>query len=409
MQEIIVEKPYEFVPPHRGDWVPYFIKKLRLADLYLNYFEGVTSSEVRHLERLQASLSANHGILLAPNHCRYADPLALSPIAVQTGRYLYSMASWHLFNQGRLQAFAIRMVGGFSMNREGVDRASLETAQEILTQAKRPLVVFPEGTVFHTNDRLQPLLDGVSFLTRSAARRREKLGLGKVVIHPVAIKYLYRGDLIATIMPVIKSLEERLTWHEPCSELTILERIHRIGEGLLSLKEVQYLGRAQTGNLAERKQILIQRLLDPLDEAVMGSIQQESLVPRIKQLRSRLVPKLTEGQLPPAEKQKIWKQLSEIYVAQQIEAYPEGYLDEPTETRVLETVERLDEDVHDHARTHRPLHCILEVGEAIEVEPTKPPKGQRDPIMQQLELSLSGMLHRLASESKPFEDRIAPG
>ena len=140
----------------------------------------------------------------------------------------------------------------------------------------------------------------------------------------------------------------------------------------------------------------------------MGSIQQEQLVPRIKQLRSRLVPKLTEQGITPAEKNRIWKQLSEIYVAQQIEAYPEGYLDEPTETRVLETVERLDEDVHDHARIHRPWHCILDIGEAIEVEPTKPPKGQRDPVMPQLEASLSGMLDRLASESKPFEDRVAP-
>ena len=129
---------------------------------------------MRGSEHLQDSVRLGHGILLAPNHCRYSDPIAMGWIVRQVNVYLYSMASWHLFHQSRLQAFAMRMCGGFSVYREGVDRQSLNTAIEVLVAAKRPLVVFPEGTVFRTNDILQPLLDGVAFLARAAAKRRAK-------------------------------------------------------------------------------------------------------------------------------------------------------------------------------------------------------------------------------------------
>ena len=124
--------------------------------------------------RCRESLDRGDGILLAPNHCRYADPLVLGWPARELRTHVYAMASWHLFNKGRFDAFAIRKMGGFSIHREGTDRQSLETAIDILATAERPLILFPEGTTNRTNDVLKPLLDGVSFIARSAARRRAK-------------------------------------------------------------------------------------------------------------------------------------------------------------------------------------------------------------------------------------------
>ncbi|MEM7475291.1 MAG: 1-acyl-sn-glycerol-3-phosphate acyltransferase [Planctomycetota bacterium] len=405
MQDIIVEKPYKFVPPHRGNFMPSFIQTFKITDKYLSYFDGVTSHEVRNVERLKESKKQGHGIVLAPNHCRYADPLAMGWIAREAGVHVYAMASWHLFNQGWVQSFAMRMCGGFSVYREGLDRSSLDTAIDAIVEGVRPLVIFPEGTVFRTNDRIQPLLDGVAFLARSAARKRKKAGTGKVVIHPIAIKYLFGGNLAETVEPVLQRLEQRITWEEPKNEMGLLERIERLSEALFSLKEIQFLGAAQMGNLQERKYKLIDRLLSPLEVDLLGKVQQDDLLPRIKQLRTKLVPELTEPDTSEKRKATIWKQLSEIYVAQMIESYPEGYLDDPTEMRVLETIERLDEDVHDHSTIHRPLHAILEVGEAIEIDPAKPPRGEPDPIMVGLENALLAMLETLSKESKPFEGK----
>ena len=65
-------------------------------------------------------------------------------------------------------------MGAFSVNREGVDRQSINVAIDLLAQAKRPLVIFPEGATSRTADYLHALLDGVAFIARAAAKKRSK-------------------------------------------------------------------------------------------------------------------------------------------------------------------------------------------------------------------------------------------
>ena len=148
MQEIIIEKPYQFVPPHRGQAIPALLQRLRVVDHYLKRREGIHSHELRGIEHLKESLRQGAAILLTPNHCRYADPLTMAWLLRPLGVYPYAMASWHLFHHHPLQSLAIRLCGGFSVNREGVDRQALDMAVNTLIEGKRPLILFPEGTVF---------------------------------------------------------------------------------------------------------------------------------------------------------------------------------------------------------------------------------------------------------------------
>lgn len=403
MQEIIVEKPYKFVPPHTGNFVPACIQRFRLVDRYLAKYEGVQSYEIRGIDHLKESLRLNRGILLAPNHCRYADPLAMGWVAREVDTHVYAMASWHLFNQSWLEAWAIRMMGGFSVYREGLDRQSLDTAINILVTAQRPLVVFPEGTVFRTNDVLQPLLDGVAFLARTAARRRQKECSGEVVIHPVAIKYLFNGNLVRSVEPVVTSIEQRLTW-QVSRQQSLVERIGKIASALLTLKEIEHFGAAQQGTIEQRQKGLIDHLLGPLELEWLGTVQSGNLIPRIKQLRSKMVPYLTAGTLSPDQRDKIWRQLASIYLAQQVGSYPSDYIARPTTvTRVLETVERLEEDLTDRSRVHRPLHVVIQIGQALAIGTDKAPKDQEDPVMVQLRVHLQDMLDSLAQEADPFD------
>ncbi len=399
MQNIIVEKPYKFIPPHHGSWLPWLVQKLRVVDIYLNRCEGIESHEVRGLEHLQDSLRQGHGILLAPNHCRYSDPIAIGWLVRQVNVYIYSMASWHLFNQSRAQGFAMRMCGAFSVYREGVDRQSLNTAVDVLTQAKRPLVVFPEGTVFRTNDILQPLMDGVSFLARTAAKRRAKHSHGKVVIHPVAIKYLFKGDVRKSIEPVLADIEQRLTLNHAPRPENVLERISRIHQAMLALQEIQYAGGVQPGCIAVRQSQLVEHLLAPLETQWLGRVRAEPIMPRVKQLRSAIVPKLFLPETTDSRRSELWQQLTNVYMAQQIASHPSDYLDTPTDTRLLETVESFEEDLTDRSRIHRPLHAILELGPAIEVDHAKPPREADDPLMSELADSLKSMLGKLSTEA----------
>ena len=53
MQNIVFEKPYEFIPPHRGNLWPTIIQRFRLIDRWLRKSHGITSYECRHAERLR--------------------------------------------------------------------------------------------------------------------------------------------------------------------------------------------------------------------------------------------------------------------------------------------------------------------------------------------------------------------
>jgi 1-acyl-sn-glycerol-3-phosphate acyltransferase len=403
MQSIVIEKPYQFVPPNRSIWIPACFKSLGCLDWYLRRYEGIESHELRGVDHFRESLRRGYSVLLAPNHCRYADPVVMGWIAQEAHVYFYTMASWHLFEQSKWMKWALKTMGAFSIYREGVDRQSLDMAVEILATGERPLVVFPEGTIFRTNDRLQPLLDGVSFMARTAAKRRAKERPdSKVVIHPVAIKYLFQGNLNQTIEPVLSTIEHRLTWRV-ASKADLLSRLQRAVLALLALKEMEFLGAAQAGSIVDRQQRLINHLLDPLEQEWLGKPQSDTIIPRIKSLRMKILPEMTTGQVSAQERERRWEHLADIYLAQQIAAYPSDYIATPTtNTRILETVERLEEDLTDRSRIHRPLHVIVEVGEAIEVPLERGPRGQEDPVMVLLRDRLQAQLDGLSQLAEPY-------
>jgi 1-acyl-sn-glycerol-3-phosphate acyltransferase len=400
MQTIIVEKPYRFVPPYPGEfWTRVFRPYLRH---YLKRTWGIAAAEIRGIQHLQDSIQRGHGILLAPNHCRPGDPLVMGLLNEQSGRPIHTMASWHLFMEGRIRGWLLRRIGGFSIFREGLDREALRAAIRILVDAKRPLVIFPEGIVTRSNDRLCSLQEGVAFIARAAAKERDRaVPPGQVVIHPVALKYFFEGDLAASVSPVLEAIETRLSWRPQCYR-SVRERIYRLGEALLSLKEIEYLGRAQPGTLQERLSSLIDHLLGPLEKEWLNGQREPSPIERVKRLRSAIVPGLMAGSLAEEERARRWRHLADIYLAQQLFCYPENYIRErPTPERLLETVERFEEDLTDVARVHRPLRVVIQVGPALDVSPKREKSGASgDPLMSKLAEQLQAMLQHLANEPR---------
>jgi len=404
MQNIIIEKPYEFRPPCRGTIWSSLIQQCNLFTRFLRRKEGVVDHEVRHLDRLLESLQAGHGILITPNHSRNADPLVMGWITKAAKCHVYAMASWHLFNQDWFTSWAIHKMGGFSVYREGIDRQAINMAVDILNTAERPLVIFPEGAVTRTNDQLHALLDGVAFIARSAAKRRRRRSADlKVVVHPVALKYFFEGDLNVVADEVLTRIEQRLSWR-PQRELPLISRVGKVGMAILSLKELEYFESTQEGSLEQRLDRLTERLLVPLEEEWFGQSQQGSVIPRIKALRMKILPEMVRGEVDEEERQRRWKQLADLYLVQQISCYPPDYLSKfPSRDRIFETLERFEEDLTDQVQVHGSLKVVIDIGEAIEVSPDRDRSVKSDPLMNQLESQLQGMLDELAKESPLWE------
>jgi 1-acyl-sn-glycerol-3-phosphate acyltransferase len=390
MHRVVIAEPYRFVPPHRGEWWPRLLSRWVLPG-FLRRTWGVARIELAGVERLAASIAAGHGVMLAPNHCRPCDPLLMFELGRAVGRPLYTVASWHLFKQAAVQTWLLRRIGAFSIYREGLDRDALRCAIEALAEARRPLVLFPEGVVTRSNDRLRHLMDGTAFIARNAARQRAAAGGGQVVVHPVAIRYRLDGDVAALTAPVLAGIERRLSWR-PRPDLPLAERIARLGFALLALKELEHLGAPQPGTAAERLARLIDALLVPHEAEWLKGRREADVVGRVKALRTAILPDLVAGELSEAETARRWRQLEDLYLAQQLSCYPPDYLAEsPTPERLLETVERFEEDLTDEATAY-PLSATVTVGEAIPVSANRERGADGDPLMAAVRGQLAAML-----------------
>jgi 1-acyl-sn-glycerol-3-phosphate acyltransferase len=398
MQSVVVAKPYMFVPPRKGGFWPTLLRPLQPMLLRKH---GVVKVDYRGVEGLRASVTAGHGIMLAPNHCRPCDPFVVGGLGYEIERHVHIMASSHLFMQGRLQRFLLRRAGAFSIYREGMDREALKCAIQITAEAKRPLVLFPEGVISRHNDRLNPLMEGTAMIARSAAKQRAAAGGGRVVVHPVAVRYVFEGDFAATVDPMLADIERRLTWKTQ-SELPMVERVIKIGGALLALKETEFFGAPRSGGFSDRIQPLIDHLLSPIEEQWIKGRRETGVVARVKALRSALLPDLVAGSLTEADTEKRWDLLARLYLAQQLAFYPASYFQpEPTAERILETVERFEEDMTDSVRTVSPIRALVDVGEAIEVSPERVRGGDGDPLMLGIQASLEAMLASSLAERHP--------
>jgi len=99
---------------------------------YLRTTHGIVSDDCRGIDRLKRSMDAGHGIILAPNHCRPSDPMSMGLLTIEANTHVHTMASWHVFKQDWLTTFITRQLGAFSIHREGMDRAALNCAIDVL-------------------------------------------------------------------------------------------------------------------------------------------------------------------------------------------------------------------------------------------------------------------------------------
>jgi hypothetical protein len=321
-------------------------------------------------------------------------------LGAQAGTALYTMASWHQFMDGRFKAWLLRRIGAFSVHREGLDRTAIKTGIELLVEARRPLVIFPEGIITRSNDRLGALYEGPAFIARTAAKERARSEPeARTLLFPVALRYRFLGRLDKIAAPVLDRIETQLTW-TPRPDVSLIDRLRRAGNAILGLKELELVGEFRHETIAERLARLVDDIVRPL-EAEWKVKQGESYVPaRVRALRTAILPELVEGELSDAERDRRWDQLGRLNLAQRLSLYPPGYLEgHPSTERVLETVERLEEDLTDVATVHRPFAVTVSIGEPITVTSDGPrPAALTNEIRDRME-SLLGI--RSASDRLP--------
>ncbi len=143
---------------------------------------------------------------------------------------------------------------------------------------------------------------------------------------------------------------------------------------------------------------MINHLLAPLEQEWLknpaeAAVGDQGAVARVKRLRVAILPDMVQGDITEAERERRWRQLADMYLAQRLSFYPPDYFaPHPMPDRMLETVERFEEDLTDTARIYRPMKAVAHVGEAIVVNPVRQRGAAEDPLMIEIEAQMKTML-----------------
>src|SRR6516162_7923051 len=129
----------------------------------------VEDVEIVGEEHVRTLLGKGDGVLLTPNHTDHADSFMMFELSRRVDLPFYYMAAYQIF-QGTREWFLPR-VGVFPVDREGSDLTAFKTGVEILARGRNPLVVFPEGEIYHLGDRVTPLREGALALAATAAKK----------------------------------------------------------------------------------------------------------------------------------------------------------------------------------------------------------------------------------------------
>jgi 1-acyl-sn-glycerol-3-phosphate acyltransferase len=358
--------------------------------------QGIVELQTAGVENLQAALAGSSGVLITPNHSFHYDSYVLMQASDEVNRPFHFMTAWQVFAMSRwFDRWLLQKHGCFSVDRESSDLRAFRAGVEIL-QAGEPLVVFPEGDVYHTNDRVTPFRDGAAALALTAAKRSER----RIVCVPCALKTWYLDDPRPGMMDLMRQLEESLHWR-PRPDLPLVERVMRFAEGMLALKEIEYLREPREGSVPQRVRYLAETILAGLEQARGMPVGAHHIPERVKELRRRAIKDREQPDLTPEVQERLDHEFEDLFFVIQLYSYPGDYAAErPTVERLAETLDKFEEDVfravYPSFRGRR--RAMVRFGTPIEVTRNGEQRRSAAELTDLLEAQVQVLLNECSSE-----------
>ena len=393
--------PYQFYPPELNPLV------LGLARFYiphnLRHRQRIEELDIAGLEHLAPLLERGDGVLLTPNHPDHSDCFVM----FELGRRLRMPFYLHgrppaLRGQETLGPAPDRRVPG---RPRGGEPHRIQDGGRDPARGRNPLVIFPEGEIYQTADRLTPIREGAVAVAVAAEKRLAAAGKTMWIV-PVALKYrfLEDHDPLPALCSLMDRLEERLTWrvqdHRP-----LVDRIYHYAEAMLGLKEFEYLGAPQSGTLLERLANLRGRILDRVEDRRGVKRRDDPIPVRVKELRRACLDALARPETTPEEARSLRSDLHDLFAVMQLFSYPGDYVRQsPTLERAAETLMKFEEDLLgvDMPTPRGPRRAVVRLGEPIDVRARMSSGGRPRQAASELTTELESRMQSLL-------DTIGPG
>ena len=362
--------------------------------------QQVVEVDTDGIEHLQDAMTAGKGVLIAPNHSVHYDSAALYVAADRIDVPLYFMTAWQVFAMSsHFERWAMQRLGCFSIDRESTDKSAFKQAVTILKEEPYPLVIFPEGDIYHTTDRVTPFREGAAAIALSAAKSERP-----IVVIPCGIRFTYVDDPTHQLQELLSRLEERI-YLRPMTEAPLAKRIHRFAEAALALKELDYLGCTSQGRLRDRVGELTEAVLAQLEDRHELDAGDRTPPERAKELRRKVITRLEDAAVQNGNTrqfERLQQDMEDVFFVMQCFSYPGDYLsDTPSIERLAETADKFEEDVFgvDVPTVRGRRRAQIAFGSPIEVVRAQNGRGQTVELTERMQHSVQSLLDRMLAGS----------
>ena len=356
-------------------------------------FIRIRDVEVEGAEFVRERLNQEQGVMIMPNHSSHADPYVIYSAADTVGTAIHVMATWHVFHDKPwIARWLLTKHGCFSVDREANDIGAFRLATSILQEKKQPLVIFPEGEIYHCNERVTPFREGAAAIAVAAARKSKR----PITCIPCAMIYRYIDDPTDSLLETMGELEEAIFWRRQ-TDRPLDERIYAFAEVLLAVKELEYFRETKHGRLPERIQALREHILSEVEQRQELEPGGKSIPERVKAARKTIMEKRLEGSLDLAQQEKLHYDMEDLFLVVQSFSYPGDYVvDRPSIERMAETLDKFEEDVLKKATATIKAQRKVKVcfGEPVDVSSDRKVKNQATTITTTIEQRVQQMLDK---------------
>jgi 1-acyl-sn-glycerol-3-phosphate acyltransferase len=378
--------------PNLNDTIVKWMRRFRIKKQQRE--ERLLEVHVEDAQVVRDLVNDDHAILITPNHATHADAYSIYAAADEIGVPLYLMAAWQVFaDKSWMGQQVLRWHGCFSIDREARDLRAFKTAVAVLEEKRQPLVIFPEGEVYHCNARVRPFREGAAAVALSATKRAKR----PVVCVPCGMWYTYIDSPHDELVTLMDELEREMFWR-PRPDLPLAQRIYRFAEVSLTIKELEFLGKPGTGPLPDRITTLADKIIRDIEARYDIPHEPGKIPERVKEMRSRVIQALEEEGLAAEARKRLLDELDDLFLAVQLYSYPGDYVaEEPSIERVAETLDKFEEDVLNRfsAKVRGTRRAKVAFGEPILVERSGNRRQATAALTEKMEQGVQAVIDRL--------------
>jgi 1-acyl-sn-glycerol-3-phosphate acyltransferase len=340
----------------------------------------ISNDDLSRLKRLQGERC-----MLTPSHSGGYEPHVMMYLSKLAGATYNFVAAVEVFEQAPINRWLMPRLGVYSIIRGAMDRQSFATTRQLLSEGRRPLVIFPEGHAILQNSTLAPFQEGVVQLAFKAYEDALATD-ADASLHcvPIAIKYTYLNDMHDAIDDSLHKLERAVAM-EPSPKGrggTRYVRLRRIAEAVLIANEKAH-GVVPPEPSSEFPAPTFDARIQTLKSLVTSKYERQlgitpnerqSLLDRIRALFVA-VDRIVHDELPTSEyeqrlaleRQQMARTLYEdLWRLLQFVAIYDGYVRESmTVERFMDVLGLLELEVFQTRRCWGPRKATIKIGEPI--------------------------------------------